>query len=386
MIVLHRAESALPVVERTTVVTDTVTRGEMVRSVRGPGALVSERVRWIAALTAGRVERIRLRPGDRVTEESIVLELSNPDVEIEALEAEQQLADQESRLVDLRTGLESERLSQEAIVAALRAPHREAHQLLDTNERLSTEGLIAAQAMELARARALEFDTRLDIETRRLEVMTSAGTQQLDAQRAQVERLQAIADFKRRRVASMIVRAGATGVLAELPLDEGQWVRPGDSLARVVDPVLLAAELRLPEASARDVELGQRATISTRTGTTTGRVARVDPTASGGTVTVRIDLDPPVPKGARPDLGVDGIIEIEKIEETLHVRRPAYGEPRSSVSMFRVDADGTACRAHVRLGRASVNTVEILDGLSPGDEVIVSDMSRWSAHDRVRLR
>ncbi len=386
-VALGRLGPAAPSVDRSTVWTDTVKRGEMVRRVRGPGTLVSEQVRWIAALTAGRVERRIVEPGTEVDSATVILVLSNPDVEIQALEAQRQLTAEEARLVELKTRLESQRLSQESLVATVRAQHLEAQRTVTNNEELAEKGLGSEFELENSRDRAEEYETRLDIERRRLGVMTEAVESQLSAQRAQVERLRSIAEFKQNLVESMAVVAGVSGVLAESPLESGQWVRPGDNLARVVQPGRLRAELRIPETQARDVAIGQVALIDTRADTIRGRVSRIDPAVAAGAVMVDVRLEGELPKEARPDLSVDGTIEIERLIDVLYVARPTYGQANSLVGLFKVIEDGDAAvRVSVRLGRSSVNTIEIVEGLAVGDVVIVSDMSAWDDQDRVRLR
>jgi len=386
-VALSRLGPAAPSVDKSTIWTDVVKRGEMVRRVRGPGTLVSEQIRWIAALTAGRVERILVEPGAEVDSPTVLLLLSNPDVEIQALEAQRQLSAEEARLVDLRTALENQRLAQEALVATVRAQYLGAQRTIRNNEELAEKGLISEIDLQSSRDRAVELETRLEIEQRRLEVMTDAVESQLGAQRVQVERLRSIAVFKENLVHSMSVVAGVSGVLAELPLEEGQWVRPGDDLARIVQPGRLKAELRIPETQARDVAVGQVALIDTRNDTIPGRVVRIDPAVQGGTVTVDVRLEGPLPREARPDLSVDGTIEIERLSDVLYVGRPVYGQANSLVGLFKVVENGNAAvRVTVRLGRSSVNTIEIVEGLVEGDEVILSDMSAWENHDRVRLR
>jgi len=386
-VALSRLGPAAPSVDKSTIWTDVVKRGEMVRRVRGPGTLVSEQIRWIAALTAGRVERILVEPGAEVDSPTVLLLLSNPDVEIQALEAQRQLSAEEARLVDLRTMLENQRLAQEALVATVQAQYLGAQRTIRNNEELAEKGLISEIDLQSSRDRAVELETRLEIEQRRLEVMTDAVESQLGAQRVQVERLRSIAVFKENLVHSMSVVAGVSGVLAELPLEEGQWVRPGDDLARIVQPGRLKAELRIPETQARDVAVGQVALIDTRNDTIPGRVVRIDPAVQGGTVTVDVRLEGPLPREARPDLSVDGTIEIERLSDVLYVGRPVYGQANSLVGLFKVVENGNAAvRVTVRLGRSSVNTIEIVEGLVEGDEVILSDMSAWENHDRVRLR
>ncbi len=386
-VALSKLGPAAPSVDRATIWSDSVKRGEMVRSVRGPGTLVSEQIRWIAALTAGRVERRLVEPGEEVDSATVLLVLSNPDVEIEALEAQGLLTGEEARLVELQTTLENQRLSQAGLVATANAQYQEARRNVRRDEELAERGLLPEIDLENSRGRAQELETRLEIERQRLEVITEAVESQLAAQRAQVVRLRSIAEFKENLVESMNVVAGVSGVLAELPLEEGQWVRPGDNLARVVQPGRLRAELRIPETQARDVTVGQRAFIDTRQDTIPGRVIRIDPAARGGTVTVDVRLEGELPREARPDLSIDGTIELERLSDVLYVGRPAYAQANSLVSLFKVvDGGSAAVRVTVQLGRSSVSTIEIVDGLTVGDEVILSDMSAWDAHDRVRLR
>lgn len=386
-IALSRLEPAAPGVDRATVYVDTVQRGLMVRQVRGPGTLVPERIRWISALTAGRIERILLQPGAEVDSATTLLVLSNPDVEIERLEAERQLTDSRARLADLRTSLETQRLSQAAVVATVRTQHREAMRNVRNNEELAERGLIPEVELSRSRDLAEEAAERLRIEEQRLNVLSEAIEPQLSVQAAQARRLEEVVDFHRRRVESMNVKAGVDGVLAELPLEEGQWVTPGTNLARIVQPGGLKAQLQIPETQARDVAIGQPALIDTRNDTIPGRVIRIDPAVQSGTVTVDVALEGPLPRGARPDLSVDGTIEIERLENVLHVGRPAYGQANSRVGLFKlVDGGDAAVRTAVELGRSSVNTIEVRNGLQAGDVVILSDMSAWDAHDRVRLR
>ena len=386
-VALGRLGPAAPSVEKSTVYSDVVRRGEMVRRVRGPGTLVSERIRWIAALTAGRVERKLVEPGAEVDSGTVLLELSNPDVEVQALEAQRQLVAEQARLVDLETNLETQSLSQEALVATVHAQHAQALRAVQNNEELAEKGLVSDFELNNSRDRARELELRLDLEQRRLEVVTNAVSSRLAVQRAQVERLRSIAEFQENRVKSMNVVAGVDGVLADLPLEEGQWVSPGENLARVVQPGRLKAELRIPETQARDVAIGQLSLIDTRSDTIRGRVIRIDPAVQNGTVTVDVKLEGPLPKEARPDLSVDGTIQIDRLEDVLYVGRPAYGQANSLVGLFKVVEGGDAAiRVNVRLGKSSVNTIEIVEGLQVGDEVILSDMSAYDAHDRVRLR
>lgn len=386
-VALSQLEPAAPSVDRAVVWTDTVRRGPMVRQVRGPGNLVPEQIRYITTLTPGRVDRVLLRPGVTVDSGTVLLELSNPDVHIQALQADQQLTAAEAQLVSLRADLENQRLTQEASVAMVRSEYAEARRQLKANEELAQGGLIPTLELSRLRDRAAEYEVRLEVEQKRLELFAGTIEAQLEVQRQQVTRLRAIAEFQRNQVASMTVRAGSEGVLQELSLEVGQWVMPGMNLAVVVQPGRLKAVVRIPETQAKDVVLNQRATIDTRNGIITGRVRRIDPAVVNGTVAVDVELEGDLPPGARPDLSVDGTIEVERLDDVLYVGRPAYGQAESTVGLFRLEPGGKgAVRVSVRLGRSSVNAIEVRDGLQPGDVVILSDMSTWDSHERVRLR
>jgi multidrug resistance efflux pump len=383
---LGRLEPAAPTVDRATLWIDTVRRGEMVRQVRGPGTLVPEQIFWISAVTGGRVERVYLRPPAKVQASSLILDMSNPDVQLEALSAEQQLSAAEAQLVNLKTTLETQKLNEEGVVATARSDYQTAKRQADVSDALLAKGLISTQDAANAKDKAVETKTRLDAETQRLDVMSKTIDEQLALQKQQVGRLQAIADFQRKRVESMQVRAGSDGVLQDMDLQPGQWVQPGTLLAKVAQPGKLKAVLRIPETQAPDVELGQPASIDTRNGIVPGHVMRIDPSAQNGTVTVDVALDGALPTGARPDLSVDGTIEVERLKNVMYVGRPAYGQPESTIGLFRLTPDGKeATRVNVKLGRASVNTIEVVQGLNVGDRVIISDMSAWDSHDRVRL-
>jgi multidrug resistance efflux pump len=380
-------QPAAPSVDRSTVFVDVVQRGTMLRQVRGPGTLVPEQIRWVPAVTAGRVERRYLDPGTRVEPATVLLELSNPDVQLELLEAERQLSAAQAQLVTLRTTLETQRLNQEGVVASTRAQYLEAKRNADAADELVQRNLMAASEAQSAKERAEEMATRLDIERQRLEIQAGAIGEQLAVQDSQVTRLRNIVRFHRERIASMRVVAGTPGVLQEIAVEEGQWVLSGQTLAKVVQPERLKAVVRIPEVQARDVTVGLRALIDTRTDTIPGRVIRIDPAVQSGAVNVDVALDGELPPGARPDLSVDGMIEIERLENVLYVGRPVFGQSGSTVGLFRVSADGDhAERVRVRLGRGSVNSIEILEGLVEGDQVILSDMSQWDDEDLVRLR
>jgi multidrug efflux pump subunit AcrA (membrane-fusion protein) len=384
---LSRLRPAAPSVERATLWVDTVKRGPMLREVRGAGTLVPEQIRWVSALTAGRVERILAQPGEKVEEHTLLLEMSNPDVQLEALDAHRQLSLAESELASLHASLQTQMLAQEAALATVRREHQNAKRALAAAERLHQENLNSAYEVERAREEAQEQQTRFEAEQKSLEISRETMKTQLDLRRNQVERLKAIVRFQQGQVASMKVQAGATGVLQELPLQVGQWVNPGQLLAKVVQPERLKATLRIPETQAKDLALGLQAVVDTRNGTVAGRVVRIDPAVQEGTVAVDVALVGTLPQGARPDLSVDGNIEIERLASVLYVGRPAFGQPHSTVSIFKLVEGGRhAERVRVKLGRTSVSTVEILEGLREGDQVILSEMSQWDDAERVRLR
>jgi multidrug resistance efflux pump len=368
-------------------IVDSVRRGTMVREVRGPGSLVPEQVRWIAALTPARVERILVQPGAEVAASTVLLELSNPDVQIEALEAQRQLTAAQAELVGLRTTLENQRLTQAGIVATTRSEYLQARRLAAVADSLGGVGGLSRNDSSLAQDRAVELETRYAIEQRRAGLFAAAADSQLAVQGAQVDRLEAIAAFQLGRVRSLQVRAGEAGVLQELPLQLGQWAVPGTILAKVVQPTRLKAVLRIAETQVRDVAVGKPAVIDTHNGLVPGHVVRMDPAAQGGTFTIDVALEGPLPPGARPEISVDGTITLERLPNTLFTGRPPYGQPNSTTSLFKlVDGGRSAVREPVQLGRTSVTSVEVLQGLQAGDLVIVSDMSRWDGVERVRVR
>lgn len=384
---VSRLDPSAPVVDRATIWMDTVERGTMLREVRGPGTLVPEQIRLIPAVTAGRVERRHLQPGTEVTPETVILELSNADVQRELLEAERQLTSAQAEYVSLRSTLENQILTQESLVAQTRSLYREAQRQVEANEALAAQQLIATMELQRSRDTAEEFAERLEIERQRLESLSRSREPQVEAQRSQVGRLREIVAFQRGLVESMRVIAGVAGVLQELPVEEGQWVTPGTMLARVVQPGRLKAELRIPETQATEVVVGLPALIDTRNGVVEGRVVRVDPSVQNGTVTVDVALEGDLPRGARPDLSVEGTIQIDRLEDAIYVGRPAFGQANSTVGLFVLDGDASeATRVLVRLGAGSVNQVQVMDGLSEGDVVILSDMSNWESAERVRLR
>ncbi|MEP6731265.1 MAG: HlyD family efflux transporter periplasmic adaptor subunit [bacterium] len=386
-VALTRLKPAEPTVDRGILSIDSVRRGDMVREVRGPGTLVPVHIRWISAVTSARVERIIAQPGQKVTPTTVLLEMSNPDVQIQALQAEQSLSEAQSRYIDLSVQLESSRLSQEGNVASMRTLNVTAAQEKAAADTLVTRKLISPFEANTKRATADEVTTRLRVEQKRLALMTQSVDSQLAALKRQIAKLQAIATFQRSRVQSMVVVAGEEGVLQELALQPGQWVNGGTAMAKVVQPGTLKAVLRIAETQAKDVAIGQPASIDTRNGIVAGHVSRMDPGAQAGTVTIDVAIDGPLPAGARPDLNVDGTIQLEKLKNILFTGRTLIGQDNAPVGLFKLDPDGkTATRVQVRLGRTSVNAVEIVRGLQAGDKVILSDMSTFDGVDRVRIK
>jgi HlyD family secretion protein len=382
---VSRLKPAAPSVDRATVWVDTVKRGPMVRQVRGTGSLVPEDIRWIPAQTDGRVERILLRPGARVTPDTVLLELSNPELQQSALEAELQLRAGEAQLANRRVELQSQLLNQRAGAATVEADYRQARLQAEADAELAKDGLTSALTMKISQSRASELENRYKIEQQRLEMSEQGLKSQLAVQEAEVDRLRNMFRLRRSQVENLRVRAGMTGVLQSVPVEVGARVGPGANLARVADPGQLKAELRIAETQARDIQIGQIAGVDTRNGIVRGRVARIDPAATAGTVLVDIALEGELPRGARPDLTVDGTIELERLDDVVFVGRPAFGQEHSTVGLFKLAADGTAVRVPVQLGRSSVNTIEVVDGLMPGEQVVLSDMSAWDAFERVRL-
>jgi HlyD family secretion protein len=383
---LSRLRPAAPTVD-STVWTDEVTRGPKMRQVRGLGTLVPEEIRWIGAATEGRVERIVVLPGTPVKADTLLLELSNPEVELAALEAVSQMRAAEAQLAELRVRLESQRLNQEADLARVESESRQARLRADADTVLAKEGLVAELNRQVSALAAEEMGKRETVERKRLSIAGEAIRAQLAVQEAEVEQRRALARLRQSQLEALKVRAGLDGMLQLVPVEVGQRVAPGTNLARISQPERLKAVVRIPETQARDVQIGQAASIDTRNGFVAGRVKRIDPAVQNGTVTVDVSLDGALPRGARPDLTVDGTIELEKLASVLHVGRPAQGQPESTVTLFRIVAGTSeAQRVKVELGRASVSTIEVRSGLAEGDKVILSDMSAWDAHDRVRIK
>ena len=386
-VALSRLRPAAPTVEIATLLIDSVKKGDLSIEVRGPGNLVPEHIRWITAQTSARVERLVVQSGQSVPAGGMLLDLSNPDVEIQALQAEQQLNQARSELFTMRTNLNTARLQEEGVVATTHTAWVSAKQEAAAAESLAAKNLISQFDVNTKRASAEEYETRLRIEKERLALMSATVDSQIAVQSAQVERLKAIAAFQKFRVQSLQVRALDAGIVQDLTLQPGQWVTEGTTLAKVVQPGKLKAVIRIPETQAKDVQLGQPAEVDTRNGIVHGKVARKDPSSVNGTVTVDISLEGTLPPGAVPDLSVDGTIKIAQLKDVLFTGRPAYGSGTGMVGLFKVvDGGSAAVRVQVTLGKSSVTTVEILRGLSVGDKVILSDMSQYDNVDRVRLK
>lgn len=383
---VSRLRPAAPTVDRATVWIDTVKRGSMVRQVRGSGTLVPELIRWIPATSNGKVERILIRPGAQVKPDTVILELSNPTLEQAVLEARLNLKGALAQYDNRKAELESQVLNQRSLVAQTEAAFRQAQLQYEADAQLAKEGLVSDIQLKRSRSQAEELKNRVEIENRRLQILQEGAQSQLAPQKAEVDRRRTMNELQRSLLGELRVRAGITGVLQLVPVEVGQQVGPGTNLARVADPTLLKAEIRIAETQARDIQIGQKASVDTRNGVIEGRVARIDPAAQQGTVGVDVTFDTrEYPRGARPDLNVDGTIELERLENVIYVGRPAFGQEHSTVGLFKLTPDGEAIRVNVKLGRSSVQTIEIVEGLQPGEQVILSDMSAWDAFDRVRL-
>ncbi len=380
-------DPAAPGVDRDTVWIGTVERGTLVREVRGHGTLVPVNLRFVQAQTAGRVDMIFVDPGARVAADDVLLELTDPEVERSAVDAESALRRAEAELESLRVTLLSIALDQRAEAAAVEAEYVRATLQAEADRELSEKGLISDIHRRSSEALAEALATRREIEVQRLE-MTARGNQALlDAKQAEVEQQRALHRLRARQLDALSVRAGIDGVVQEVPVEIGQQVTAGTMLARVAEPTRLEAELRVPATRARDVRPGLSVSVDTRNGLTAGTVTRVDPSVREGTVTVEVRLEGPLPDGARPDLAVDGTIEIERLHDVLYVGRPVQSQEHATVGLYRLEPDGDhASRVQVELGKASVDTIEILRGLEEGERVILSDSSRWDDHDRIRLR
>ncbi|HEV3410102.1 MAG TPA: efflux RND transporter periplasmic adaptor subunit, partial [Chthoniobacterales bacterium] len=383
---LSRLKPAVPSIDRSTVWIDTVKRGPMVRQVRGLGTLVPEEIRWIAARTEARVDKIVVRPGARVEPDTVILELTSPEVEQAARDAESQYAAAEAELTTLRATLQRELLEQEASAARVQSEFQQAKMENETNDKLAKDGLVADLVHKTSKIKAEDLAARTQVEQKRYEFAKNNIEPQIAAKQAEVDQAKANAALRKEQMEQLKVRAGFTGVLQQLPVEVGQQVQPGTNLARVADPTKLKAEIKIAETQAKDIQIGLKASIDTRNGVVEGHVIRVDPAVEQGTVRVDCAIDGELPRGARPDLSVDGTIELERLDDVIYVGRPAFGQENNTVGIFKlVPGTNEAVRTPVQLGRSSVNTIEIRSGLQPGDQVILSDTSAMDAHDRIRL-
>lgn len=378
---------AAPTVDKATIWTDEVKRGDMVRDVRGIGTLVPVDIRWIPAQTDSRVDRIVLYPGATVKPDSVILELSNPELQREVLDAEYQLKGAEADLENLKVQINSDLMNQKSIAAQVRSDYEQAKIQHEVDQKLFAQGLGAEVNEQMSKVRMQQLAIRLQLEEDRTKNAEDSAGARLSAQQAHVDQQKALHDLKKSQLDSLHVRAGINGVLQLVPVEVGQHVTPGTNLARVADPSLLKAEIKIPETQAKDVIPGQPATVDTRNGIVNGLVSRVDPSVQNGTVTVDVRFTEALPLGSRPDLSVDGTIELENLKNVLYVGRPVHGQSDATIGLFKLVDDGSdAVRVNVKLGKASVNSVEILNGLNLGDKVILSDMSSMDGVDRIRLR
>jgi HlyD family secretion protein len=383
---LSRLKPAVPSVDRSTVWIDTVKRGPMVRQVRGLGTLVPEDIRWIPATTEAAVEKILIWPGTKVEPGDVILELSSPELEQSAHEAESKAKAGEADLTTARATLQRELLDQESKTAAARSALEQAKMERETNDKLAKNGLVAELVYKTCKIKEQECAKSDEIETKRLAFARDSIEPQLAAKQAAADQANQLAKLKLDQVEALHVKAGMSGVLQQLPVQIGQRVKVGDNLARVADPTKLKAQVKIAETQAKDIQIAQKAEIDTRNGVVKGHVIRVDPAVEQGTVTVDVAIDGELPKGARPDLSVDGTIELERLNDVIYVGRPAFGQENNTVGMFKlVPGSSEAVRSPVKLGKSSVNTIEIVSGLQPGDQVILSDTSAWDSHERIKL-
>ena len=383
---ISRLKPAVPSVDRSTVWIDTVKRGPMVRQVRGLGTLVPEDIRWIPANTEGSVEKILIWPGTKVEPGNVILELTSPELEQSAHDAELQAKAAEAELATMRATLQRELLDQESKTTAAHSQYEQAKMERETNDQLAKNGLVAELIYKTSKIKEGELAKSDEIEQKRLAFARDSIEPQLASKQAAVDQANQLAKLKLDQVEALHVKAGMSGVLQQLPVQIGQRLKVGDNLARVADPTKLKAQVKIAETQAKDIQVGQKAMIDTRNGTANGHVTRVDPAVEQGTVTVEVAFDEPLPKGARPDLSVDGTIELEHLDNVIYVGRPAFGQENNTVGMFKlINGTSDAFRTPVKLGKSSVNTIEILNGLQPGDQVILSDTSAWDAHERIRL-
>jgi HlyD family secretion protein len=384
---LTKLKPAAPPLDPSTAVIDTVKRGEMVRDVRGNGTLVPQVTRWVPAPADGRVENILLQAGVEVSPETVIVELSNPQLEQQATDADFQVKAAEADAENLKVKLESDAMTQKSQIATINAQYSQAKMQLDADESLAKQGLVADLVLKISRVAVQDLANRLKVEQERLAVNSKSTKAQLNAASSRLQQLRVMAKLRRDQVDALKVRAGTAGVLQQVSVQVGQQVTPGLNIARVADPASLKAVLRVAETQIKDVRVGQPVLVDTRNGVIQGTVSRIDPAAREGTFDVDASLIGPLPPSARPDLSVDGTIELERLKDVLKVGRPAFGQANQTIGMFVLTPDGSeAVRTKVTLGRNSVSTVEILDGLKEGDKVIISDTSALDSYNRIRLK
>ncbi len=384
---LAKLKPAAPTLDRSTAIIDTVKRGQMLREVHGNGTLVPQLTRWIPAPADGRVEKIFVQAGVEVESETVIVELSNPQMEQQAMDAEFQVKAAQADEENLHVRLESENMTQQSAIASINAEYSQAKLQLDTDEALAKQGLVAALQLKISRVHVEDLANRLNVEQQRLAISGKSTKAQINAQESRLQQLRALAKLKKDQVDALKVRAGTNGVLQRVSVQVGQQVTLGFDVARVADPASLKAELKIAETQIKDVKLGQPVAVDTRNGIIQGRVSRIDPAAREGTFVVDAELTGPLPPSARPDLSVDGTIELERLNNVLYVGRPAFGQGQQTVGLFRLIPDGQeAVRTQVALGRSSVSTIEIVNGLKEGDQVILSDTSAMDSYARIRIR
>jgi HlyD family secretion protein len=383
---VSKLKPAAPTVDRAVVWIDAVKKGSMLRQVRGSGTLVPEDIRWINTQSSGRVERIVLRPGAQVTPDTVILELTNPQLEQAVRDAELAYKSAQAAFQNRKAELQSALLSQESNVANIESQAKQAELDLQANETLFKQDLVSTLTLQQKRSLSADLKNRLSVEQRRLQITREGTNSQLAPQEADVNQRRAAWELRRRELGDLQVKAGMSGTLQSVPVERGQQVGPGINLARVANPSNLKAELRIAETQTKDIRIGQYAEVDTRNGIVKGKVSRIDPSSVGGTVGVDVIMDGPLPAGSRPDLSVDGTIQLERLDNITYVGRPAFGQENSTVTIFKVQPNGEALATKVKLGRASVNTIEVIEGLNPGDQVILSDMSQFDSFDRVQLK
>ena len=382
---LSRMKPAAPSVDRATALIDTVKRGDIIRQVHGIGTLVPEEVRWIPASNDGIIEEVKAHAGDKVTATTVILIMSNPDVRQRATDAELALKGAEADLANLRASLQTDILNQQAAQAGVESEYNRAKLDFEANQELNKDGLVADLILKKSQETARELAAKNEMEKKKVAVNSQSADARIAAQQARVDQFRVAYELRLKQLDELNVRAGAAGVVQQVPVEAGQHVAPGTILAKVAEPGRLKAEVQIAETQMKDVTPGLLASIDTRNGIIPGQVIRIDPAAVNGTVKVDVQLNGEYPKGVRPDLSVDGTIDLEHLTNILYVGRPAYGQADTTVGMFRLMMNGEAVRIQVKLGRTSVNQVEIVDGLREGDQVVLSDMSAWDAYDRVRL-